>query len=255
MHITRLKQFYTRSIAIILFFLLWDFSARFGLVDQFILPTVTQVIEAFGRVIGNGTLWGHFSLSMRRTGSGFLVAVVVAIPLGIVMGWFAKAEEYLDPLLQLFRNTSILAMFPVFILAFGLGELSKSAIVFWGCLWAPLINTIAGVKGVDPILIKSARSMGISVLGLFAKVILPACLPEILTGIRLAAGTGVIILVAAEMLGASRGLGYWIFYAQQRYATAEMYAGIVTISLIGVAINFILAKLEKHIVAWKRQMQ
>jgi NitT/TauT family transport system permease protein len=168
------------------------------------------------------------------------------------MGWFQKLEEYLDPLLQIFRNTSVLALFPVFILVFGLGELSKSAIVFWGCIWPSLLNTISGVKGVDPLLIKSARSMGISVLKLFQKVILPAALPEIMTGIRLSAGVAIIILVAAEMLGATRGLGYFIFYAQQKYAIPDMYAGIVTISILGVLINFLLVKLENRIAAWKR---
>jgi NitT/TauT family transport system permease protein len=247
-----LKSLFTKSIAVILFFVLWDSLARFGFVDTFLLPTVTSMAEAAWRMMKTGELFIHIALSLKRTGLGFIAAVCVSVPLGILMGWFRKLEEYLDPLLQIFRNTSVLALFPVFILVFGLGELSKSAIVFWGCIWPSLLSTISGVKGVDPLLIKSARSMGISVFKLFQKVILPAALPEIMTGIRLSAGVAVIILVAAEMLGATRGLGYFIFYAQQKYAIPDMYAGIVTISILGVLINFLLVKLENHIVAWKR---
>jgi NitT/TauT family transport system permease protein len=248
----RLKSIYTKTIAVILFFIIWDSLARFGVVDTFILPTVTSVVQAFWDMLKTGELFSHILLSLRRTGSGFIAAVCVAIPLGILMGWFSKVEQYLDTLLQIFRNTSVMAMFPVFILAFGLGELSKSAVVFWGCIWPSLINTISGVKGIDSLLIKSARSMGISLVGLFQKVILPAALPEIMTGVRLSAGVSIILLVAAEMLGASRGLGFLIFYAQQKYAIPQMYAGIVTISMLGVTVNFLLAKLENHVSAWKR---
>ena len=246
-----LKTALRSTAAIALFFLLWDSLARFGAVDRFILPTVTDVLRAFGQNILNGKLPGHIAVSLQRTGTGFLLAVAIGIPLGIFMGWFRKLEQFLDPILQLFRNTSVLAMFPVFILAFGLGEKSKIAIVFWGSIWPALLNTISGVKGLDPILVKSARSMGISTFGLFRKVVLPGALPEILTGIRLSAGVATIILVAAEMIGANKGLGFLIFYAQQKYDVPTMYVGILTISFIGILINYMLIRIERRAVAWK----
>jgi NitT/TauT family transport system permease protein len=248
----KLKKAYRKSVGIIMFFVLWEFLSRFGFVETFILPTITSIAEVTWEMLKTGELEWHIALSLRRTGSGLLAAICFAIPLGILIGWFPSAEEYLDSLLQLFRNTSVLAMFPVFILIFGLGELSKSAIVFWGCIWPCLLNTIDGVKNVDPLLIKSARSMGISLGALFLKVILPAALPEIMTGVRLSAGVSVIILVAAEMLGASRGLGYMIFFNQQKFAIPEMYTGILTISLLGFLVNLLLVKVENRVVAWKR---
>jgi NitT/TauT family transport system permease protein len=235
----------------VLFFVSWEVIARLGVVDNFILPPLTDVLKAYGKLIASGDLFVHVGVSLKRTGSGFVLAVIIGVVLGVISGWFSRFEKYLDPLLQFFRNTSVLAMFPVFILIFGLGESTKVAIVFWGSIWAALLNTIGGVKGIDPILIKSARSMGISTFNLFRKIIIPAALPEILTGIRLAAGTAIIILVAAEMLGANRGLGFLIFYSQQMYEIPTMYAGILTISILGVLINFLLVKLEHKAVAWK----
>lgn len=243
--------FYRKSIVIILFFIIWELLARFGIVSQFILPTVISVLEMFKTDILNGKLFMHTSISLQRTGTGFLAANIIGIILGMLMGWFTKLEKYLDPLLQLFRNTSVLAMFPVFILLFGLGEASKVAIVFWGSLWPVLLNTIGGVKGVDPIFIKSAKSMGISTYLLFKKVILPAALPEILTGIRLSAGVAIIILVAAEMLGASKGLGFLIFNSQTKYDVQRMFMGIITISTLGMLVNCLLVKLELRLVSWK----
>lgn len=249
----RLKPLLRGSLGIVLFFLLWDFLARSGIVDRFILPTITDVLAAFQENIRNGELLGHILISLQRTGTGFFLAIIVGTVLGTLMGWFVKLEQFLDALLQFFRNTSVLAMFPVFILAFGLGETSKIAIVFWGSIWPTLLNTISGVKGVDPNYIESARTMGISTFGLFRKVVLPAAMPDILTGIRLSAGVATIILVAAEMLGANKGLGFLIFYAQQKYDIPVMYMGILTISFLGVLINFLLVRLEHRIVGWKRQ--
>jgi NitT/TauT family transport system permease protein len=246
-----LYRWFRKSIAIILFFVIWDSLVRFGVVDKVILATVTDILESFKTNILNGQLFIHIGASLKRTGSGFLLAIAVGTVLGLLIGWFKKVEEYLDPLLNLLRNTSVLAMFPVFILAFGLGETAKIAIVFWGSLWSCLISTISGVKGIDPILIKSARSMGTPPLSLFRKVIFPAVLPEILTGVRLSANVAVIILVAAEMLGANKGLGYFIFQAQQKYNVPQMYMGIICLSILGVVVNFVLVKLEKKLVAWK----
>jgi NitT/TauT family transport system permease protein len=248
----KLKATFKSYLAVFLLILLWETVVRLGLVSRFLLPSVTDVLRAFWENIMNGSLPGHILISLQRTGTGFLLAVVIGVSLGVLMGWFAQVEEYLDKLLQIFRNTSVLALFPIFILVFGLGEESKVAIVLWGSIWPALLNSISGVKGIDNALIKSAKSMGISTFRLFQKVVLPAALPEILTGIRLSASTATIILVAAEMIGANKGLGFFVFYAQQKYDIPGMYMGIITISIIGVIVNGLLVKLENKVVAWKR---
>jgi NitT/TauT family transport system permease protein len=249
----KLLNLYTKSIAVIVFLAIWGVIAASGHISPIILPKLSDVAFSFVKLTGNGVLIDDIIISLYRTGLGFLLAIVIAIPLGLVMGWSTRIEKYIDPLLQIFRNTSVLAMFPIFISAFGLGEESKIAIVFWGSLWPCLLNTIDGVKGVDPILVQVARSMGVSTFNMLRKVIIPAAMPGIMTGVRLSAGVAVIILVAAEMLGASKGLGFLIFNSQQKYQTPNMYVGIITIAIIGVLVNFLLVRLENHVIRWHKE--
>lgn len=253
--ITTIGNGFQKGIAIVAFLLLWELLPRLGVVDPFILTPFTQVVKALARLTASGEMAGHLVSSFRRSLGGFSLAMAVGIPIGILMGWFKQFERIVDPLLQVFRNTSILALFPVFILIFGLGEVSKMAIIFWGTLWPTLLNTIGGVKGVDPLLVKSARSMGISQARLLFRVVLPAASPSILTGIRLSAANAVLVLVAAEMLGANSGLGFLIFYAEQSYAVPDMYAGILSLSVIGCGVNYLLVAFERRLTRWKEQAQ
>jgi NitT/TauT family transport system permease protein len=241
-----------RSLVIVLFLLLWEIVPRFGLFDRMFLPPFSEVFQAFVDLITSGELSIHIVASLKRSAAGLSLAVLTAVPLGLLVGWFDRVEKFLDPLLQLFRNTSTFALFPVFIIFFGIGEVSKVAIIFWGTSWPLLINSISGVKHVDPLLIKSARSMGTSNFWLFIKVILPASTPSILTGFRLSATNSIIILVASEMMGASQGLGFLIHYKEQMFDISAMYAGVITISLIGVTLNFLIVKTEKRLLRWKQ---
>ncbi|MBM7865605.1 ABC transporter permease [Heliomicrobium gestii] len=240
-----------RLLAVLLFLLLWEIAPRWGWVDSTFLPPFSQVAQALGKLILSGELFKHIAASLQRALLGFSLGLAVSIPLGLLIGWFRGFERFIDPLLQTFRQTSAMALFPVFILLFGIGEISKLAIIFWSVQWPILLSTISGVKNVDPLLIKAARSMGASPLTLFHKVVLPASLPSIFTGIRLSATYSILILIAAEMMGAKSGLGYLIFDSEIRFEIGEMYAAIVTMSLVGLAINYTLVALEKRFTAWK----
>ncbi|MCX7745370.1 MAG: ABC transporter permease [Clostridia bacterium] len=239
------------SIAIMGLLVLWEIIPRLGLVDRLYLPPFSEVAAAFFKLALSGELFLHIGSSLRRSMTGLFIAVSIAIPLGIFVGGFKRFEKIIDPLLQVFRNTSTLALFPVFILIFGLGEASKIAIIFWGTLWSTLLNTINGVKNVEPLFIKSARSMSASNFFIFRKVVLPAAMPSIITGFRLSAATSVLVLVAAEMLGANSGLGFLIFYSEQKYDIAEMYSGILMISLLGITINYLIVAMERRLLVWK----
>ncbi|BBB89535.1 MAG TPA: ABC transporter permease [Methylomusa anaerophila] len=251
----RLEPVLERTLAVGLLLLAWELLPRMGFLDARFLPPFSEVIERLVKMIVTGRMSVHLLASLQRSLIGFSLAVALSLPLGVMMGWFKRFERGVDPLLQMSRNTSVLALYPVFILVFGLGELSKVAIIFWGTLWPILINTIEGVKGADPLLIKSARSMGSSQLTLLFKVVLPSAMPSILTGFRLSAARSVLVLVAAEMLGAQKGLGYLIFQAQLDNETPEMYAGIVLIALIGVLLNYTLIRFERHATRWKEQVE
>jgi len=150
---------------------------------------------------------------------------------------------------------SAFALFPVFILLFGLGETSKTIIIFWASLWPVLLNTAAGVRNVDKVLVRSAVSMGASRPYIFLRIILPAAAPEIFTGIRLGGSYCVMAVVAAEMIGATSGLGYLVIYSEQIFNIADMYGGIVCLAILGLGLNGILQGIEKFFTSWKDEIR
>ncbi|ABG96726.1 MULTISPECIES: ABC transporter permease [Rhodococcus] len=239
------------SVAIVAFLALWEIAPRAGLVDEVFLPPFSTVVEAFFDLVKSGELWQHVSASLSRALIGFFVAVVIAIPLGIAIAWYRPVSDFLNPILELFRNTAALALLPVFILILGIGEESKIALVIYACTFPILLNTISGVRTVDPLLIKSASSLGLSPVRLFQKVVLPAAVPTIFTGIRMAAASSILVLIAAEMVGAKAGLGYLITASQFNFQIPNMYAGIVAISVLGLTLNAVLVLIERRLSRWR----
>lgn len=242
-------------LSIALFLILWQIVSSLKLVNPIFLPSFTTVIKELIRLIGTGELLKHIEISLFRSLTGFLLGLAFAIPLGLLIGWFKKFERFIDPLIQTFRNLSVLSILPVFVLIFGIGEVSKIAVIFWGVLWSVILNTINGVKNVDPLIIKGARSMGVSNKDLFIKVIFPGALPSIFTGIRISATTSILVLVAAEMLGASKGLGYALYFYQANFKTPAMYSVILIMAILGVIINYTLNYIEKKAFIWKEEIQ
>ncbi|MEU7714454.1 ABC transporter permease [Micromonospora chalcea] len=240
-----------RSAALLTLAAIWETVPRAGLVDRVFLPPLSEVLAAWWELLRTGQLADHVGASLTRSLTGLALAVVTAIPLGLLIGWYRPLADLLSPLLEVFRNTAALALLPVFVLILGLGETSKIALVVYACSWPILLNTIAGVKGVDPLLIRSARSMGLNHLRLFQKVILPASVPTVFTGVRLAGAYSILVLVAAEMVGAKAGLGYLVNYAQYNFAIPDMYAGIITISAIGLVVNQLLVAGERRFSTWR----
>lgn len=240
-----------RLLGIVAFLALWELLPRIGLIDARFLPPFSTALRTFFKLLASGELIKHILISLRRSVVGFSLGLAFAIPFGVLIGSFKKLEYYVDPVIQAFRQTSTMALLPVFLLLFGIQEASKYAIVFWG-VWPPmLLSTINGVKGVDPLLIKSAKSMGASQLVIFARVILPSAVPSILTGLRLAATSSILILTAAEMMGASSGLGFLLYDAQMKYLIPKMFAVILTMSCVGITVNYLLVMLEKNVTRWK----
>lgn len=233
------------------FFAVWEALPRMGIVDQAFLPPFSEIIKALINLIVSGKLFVHIGVSLQRSIIGFGLAVLVAIPLGLLMGWYTRFERYTDLFIQSLRNTSTLALLPVFILFLGIGEASKIAIIFYGSTWLLLINTISGVKNVDPIYIKAAKSMGVSDTDLFRKVILPASIPSIVAGAKLGAKTALLLVIAAEMIGAKSGLGFFIQNAQYNFMIPEMYAAILTLVILGLTVNYLLVWFEMKVTSWK----
>jgi len=233
-----------RSALLLALLALWELAPRLGLVDVAFLPPLSEVLEAGWELARNGQLYEHLEASLLRAFGGFAIAVVAFVPLGLAIGWYARLADALKQIIEVLRNTAPLALLPVFILLLGIGEVSKVTMVVYSCAW-PLL-TIAAVKQVDPLLVKSARTMGATPLQLFAKVILPASLPTIFVGIRLASAAAMLVLVASEMVGAKAGLGYLIIYGQYSFLIPQMYFGVLSITTIGLLSNYGLEMLERR---------
>lgn len=237
--------------SIILFLIIWELLPRFKIINESFFPPFSKVIKQLGVLFVSGDLTTNIIISLERSLIGFLLGLAFAIPLGLIIGWFKKFEKFINPLIETFRNLSVLSILPVFVLIFGIGEVSRIAVIFWGVLWSVLLNTIAGVKSVDSLLIKGAQSMGISKIKLFSQVILPGSLPSIFTGIKLSATTSILVLIAAEMIGANKGLGYAINFYQANFKIPEMYGIVLILAVLGVLINFVCRIIEKRAFRWK----
>ncbi|MGD0152818.1 MAG: ABC transporter permease [Thermacetogeniaceae bacterium] len=250
----RVEPVLEKTLVIALFLLLWELAPRAGLVSRTFIPPFSEIIVQGFQFLLAGKLMPHIVISIQRALGGFLLGVVVGVPLGLLIGWHKTLERYLDPLLQLLRQTNTVSLFPVFILLFGIGYITQIVIISWVVLWPVLLNTISGVKYVDPLLVKSARSMGITKGGLFTKVVLPSCIPSIVTGLRLSASYSLLMLVVAEMVGANKGLGYLTFNAQYVFSIHIVYVAVIILALFGVLTNWGLVRLEKRLTAWSEEI-
>ena len=246
------KRVFVHSIAIIVFLALWEIVPRLGWVEPTFLPPFSAVAVALWHLIQSGELWLHIEASATRALAGFVLAIVLGLPLGLVVGWYSLLAKILDPLFEIFRNTAPLALLPVFVLIMGLGETSKISLVVYSCVWPILLSTISAVRQVDPLLLRSARSMGLRPFRLFYKVVLPASVPTIFTGVRIAGAYSILVLTATEMVGAKAGLGYLINYSEFNFQIADMYAGILTLSVVGLVFNIGLVHIERRLTAWQR---
>lgn len=238
-------------VGIVLLALLWEFAPQAGLVDSYFFPPLHQVLQTLWSMAVDGELWKHLRASLIRAGVGFTLAVVVAVPVGAAVAWYRPVREVLTPVLEFFRNTAALALLPAFTLLLGIGETSKFAIVTYTCFFPVLLSTIAGIGTVDPQLLRSARVLGLSPVALFRKVAFPAAVPTIFTGIRISGAASILVLIAAEMIGANSGIGFLINYSQNNFLIPKMYAGILTTSLLGLAVNYALVGLERRFSRWR----
>ncbi|MGW2143178.1 ABC transporter permease [Nonomuraea bangladeshensis] len=246
-----LRRAGVNTVAVLLLLAAWEILPRTGVVDPVFVPPLSDDLAAWYDLLVTGSLPEHLGASLGRSLAGFGLAVVLAIPLGLLIGWYRPVADLLTPLLELFRNTSAVALLPVFTLILGIGEPAKVSFVLYACSWPILLNTISGVKTVEPLLVKSARSMGLGPFRLFQKVILPAAVPAIFTGVRLAGATSILVLLFAEMVGAKAGLGYLILDTQSSFRIPDMYAGIITISVLGLLLNLLLVAAERRFSTWR----
>lgn len=254
-HVSRYRRTAARwgrgLVGIVLLAAVWEAAPRLGIVPPYVVFPLSEVLAAWWDLVASGRIWGHLEASLVRSVVGFALAVVTAIPLGAAIAWYTPVREIFTPVLEIFRNTAALAILPVFVLVFGIGETSKVAIVLFACFFPILLSTITGVATVDPQLLRSARVLGLSPVTTFRKVVFPAAVPQIFTGIRMAGAAAILVLIAAEMIGATAGVGFLITYSQNNFLYPQMYAAILTTTALGLAVNSGLVALERRLSRWR----
>lgn len=231
--------------------ILWEIAPRIGLVEAQFIPPLSQVIAAMINLMIHENLFLHVAASLQRTFLGIFLAVGFAVPFGFVLGGVPTMSLYLRPLMRLLGQINAFSLFPIFILFFGIGEFAKVSIIFWSSLWPILFTTIAGVQQIDPLYIKSARSMGASQFTIFRQVILPGTAPAIFTGIRSGASHAFLMLIAAEMVGAKAGLGWIILNSAVMSIMPRLFAATIIIAVLGMTINYLIHWLEESLLDWK----
>lgn len=241
-----------RWSGVALFLLLWELGPRLGWVDPYFLPSFSVIAAEIGRLFDSACLSVHILVSVWRGVAGLLAAVLIGVPSGLLLGRvFPRAALAVGPVLKVLSQVNPFSLLPVFVLFFGIGETAKLAVVAWVSVWPVLFYTIAGSRAVDPVQEKTAASMGIPPAQMLAKVILPAALPTIFVGIRIGATVTFYILVAAEMLGASAGLGYLVHNAAMNYQIPRIYAGATFIVIFGFLLNKGLIVLGDRLFCWQ----
>ncbi|HTX43460.1 MAG TPA: ABC transporter permease [Methanocella sp.] len=248
-----LRKILLYGSGILLVLLLWELTTGvLGIFNRFVLPPPTDVFMTMVDDIMDGSLIMNAGWSLLRVILGFIVAAVVAIPLGIAMGWLQDVANIVDPIVEILRPIPPIAWIGLSLLWFGMGLNSAIFLVFIGAFFPILLNTIAGVRGVEKRLIEVAYTFGASDWNVLRKVVMPAASPMIYTGLRVGMGIGWMCVVAAEMIAVKYGLGNMILEASNLAQTSGVIVGMITIGLLGLAINYIFQVVGGYIFKWQQ---
>lgn len=236
--------------ALLVFWQLWSTFYLEGF-SRTLLPPPSAIVPAAWELILSGELLRHAADSLKREFVAFLWATS-AIPIAIAMSWWPRIGEQLNPLMELLRPIPPLAWIPLSILWFGIGDTQNQFIIFLAIFFPVLLNTISGVKSIEPNLIRAARCLGASEWDILLRVVLKAALPQIITGVRIGLGVGWMALVAAELVGATSGLGFLINDARTILRTDFVIVGMVTIGIIGLMIDWVVRSVLRLLLPWSR---
>ena len=249
--VSNLRSFLWRNLLVGTFLAFWLAIGLLEKNNETFIPSLPEVVVNTGRLLLMAEFWKHVLASISVIASGFLLSVFVAVPIGIIMGSYARVNSALQNFIELIRPISPLALYPLFIFLFGIGFMSKLAIVFW-VSWIPLLfNIITGVQRVNEDYLRMAKTLHASKIQILTEVTLPAILPWIITGMRLATGSALLVIVAAEMIGSNQGIGFFILSASYTFKIVDLYSGIVVIAIIGILINAGFLAWEKRIQVYK----
>jgi ABC-type nitrate/sulfonate/bicarbonate transport system permease component len=247
----RREPFLFGACSVAVFLLVWQAVAWARLVPPLFLPGPLDIIDAFVVLFAQGQIWNDLWVSGQEFTYGYGLAVLTALPLGLLMGWYRRLDYALDPFINFFYSTPRVALLPLLILWFGIGIWSKVAVVFLGSFFPIVINTIAGVRNLDAGLIKASKSFGATDAQIFRTLALPGSVPFILAGLRLGLGHALIGVVVGELVAAQAGIGLMMAKAGATFQTSKVFAGLIIVAGAGIVMTSILQHIERRFQAWK----
>lgn len=215
-------------------------------------PPLSSIVQRFRELWLFDLVPVHLVPSLRNLGIGLLVGVVVALVAGVVVGQLPRVHSALLPLMEFMRATPIIALLPLVFALLGLGMTAKVALIALGAFWPTFLNTVDGVRSVDPEVREVARAYRLSRADVAWRVVLPSAMPQAVVGFRTSVSVAVVVVVGSEMFGASAGIGYFVLQAQRTYAIADMWAGIILLGLLGYVLNLLSAGVERWVLSWHR---
>jgi len=234
-----------------LIILAWYAIAYSGLINPSLVPRPHQVATRFWDLLTQGRLLTDMWMSTQRVFLGVASGIILAVPVGFVLGWYRQVRHFIDPLINFFRALPPIALIPLVIVYFGIGESAKIAILFYASFFSGVIVMYEGVAQISPIFIRVAKTLGATDGEVFRKVILPLAVPHILTALRVALGVAWATLVASELIAAQQGLGAMIQNASSFFQLDIIYVGIICIGLIALAMDLALRAATRRLVAWQ----
>lgn len=231
---------------------LWEAAARLSGAKAALFPAPSMVAGTLATMIVEGHVFVPLAESMLRLGVGYMAGLALAVALGVAMGYSRALDNLFEPLVELLRPIPKAALVSPLMFFLGIGDLMKVTVVALGVFFPILINTILGVRSVEPELLETARTFGIGTRSMLAKIVLPAASPQIFAGMHISLGMGFVLVIIAEMISADGGLGFAIVNAQRSFRVKEMYAWVVVLALTGYAMNALFMLLRGRILRWKR---
>ncbi|QKS73303.1 ABC transporter permease [Paenalkalicoccus suaedae] len=229
----------------------WEIGGRLELINTTLVPVPSTILATITALAADGSLWGHIGITLYRILWGFFWGTAVALVIGSFVAMSKVIEALLDPTIQAIRAIPSLAWVPLFILWLGIGEPSKVTLIALGVFFPVYLNTVGGIQSVDRKLIEVGKAYGLNTFQLVRRIILPASLPSFLIGLRSGLGLGWMFVVAAELLGASQGLGYLLVIGQNTFRPDTILASIVLFAILGKLTDFLLKKLQERALHWQ----
>jgi NitT/TauT family transport system permease protein len=234
---------------------LWYAIAYSGWINPALVPTPHAVAQQFQELLFNGRLLRDIGMSTQRVVIGVSLGIAAAVPVGFMLGWYKDVRRFIDPLINFFRALPPIALIPLVIVYFGIGEIAKVAILFYATFFAGVIVMYEGVAQISPIFVKVSRTLGATDAEIFRKVIFPLTIPHILTALRVALGVAWATLVASELIAAQQGLGAMIQNASSFFQLDIIYVGIICIGFIALTMDVLLRRLSRRLVAWQDRIE